>query len=120
MTHSPLSTHHGKTATRCSEHRSYRNDTFVPSPRLGDRLPGLHVGDLAADDRRHRDRRSLQREAAMTNDHARVLATLTENLRKINSLRDFVAACEVGSKIAGEMLTAMESHLLDCMDQIGD
>jgi hypothetical protein len=27
----------------------------------------------------------------MTNDRARVLATLTENLRKINSLRDFVA-----------------------------
>jgi hypothetical protein len=53
-------------------------------------------------------------------DHAKVLTTLSENLRQINSLRDFVAACEVGAKIAGEMLTAMESHLLDCMDQIGD
>jgi hypothetical protein len=55
-----------------------------------------------------------------TTDHAKVLATLSENLRQINSLRDFVAACEVGSKIAAEMLTTMESHLLDCMDQIGD
>jgi hypothetical protein len=53
-------------------------------------------------------------------DHAKVLTTLSENLRQINSLRDFVAACEVGSKIAGEMLTTMESHLLDCMDQIGE
>jgi len=49
-----------------------------------------------------------------------VLTTLSENLRQINSLRDFVAACEVGSKIAGEMLTAMETRLLDCMDEIGD
>ena len=52
-------------------------------------------------------------------DHARVLTTLSENLRQINSLRDFVAACEVGSKIAGEMLTAMETRLY-CMDEIGD
>jgi hypothetical protein len=53
-------------------------------------------------------------------DHARVLDTLTENLRKINSLRDLVAGIEVGAKIAAEMLTTMESHLLDCMDAIGD
>ena len=52
--------------------------------------------------------------------HAKVLTALSENLRQINSLRDFVAACEVGAKIAAEMLTTMESHLLDCMDQIGD
>jgi len=44
---------------------------------------------------------------------------LFHRLRQINSLRDFVAACEVGSKIAGEMLTAMETRLLDCMDEIG-
>jgi hypothetical protein len=53
-------------------------------------------------------------------DPARVLDKISESLRQINSLRDFVAACEVGSKVAGEMLTAMESHLLECMDQIGD
>jgi len=53
-------------------------------------------------------------------DHAKVLATLSENLRQINSLRDFVAACEVGAKIAGEMLTTMEARLLDALDQIGD
>jgi hypothetical protein len=53
-------------------------------------------------------------------DHARVLTTLSENLRQINSLRDFVAACEVGLKIAGEMLTTMEARLLDALDQIGD
>jgi len=55
-----------------------------------------------------------------TTDHAKVLTTLSENLRQINSLRDFVAACEVGAKIAAEMLTTMESRLLDCMDAIGD
>jgi len=60
-------------------------------------------------------------EAIMTaTDHAKVLTTLSENLRQINSLRDFVAGVEVGAKIAAEMLTTMESHLLDCMDQIGE
>ena len=49
-----------------------------------------------------------------------MLTTLSENLRQINSLRDFVAACEVGSKIADEMLTTMEARLLDALDQIGD
>jgi len=52
--------------------------------------------------------------------HAKVLTTLSDNLRQINSLRDFVAALEVGSKIAGEMLTTMEARLLDALDQIGD
>ena len=46
-------------------------------------------------------------------DHAKVLDTLAENLRKINSLRDFVAGVEVGAKIAGEMLTTMESAMND-------
>jgi hypothetical protein len=39
-----------------------------------------------------------RRRPIMTDDHAKVLATLTENLRKINSLRDFVAGVEVGAK----------------------
>jgi hypothetical protein len=55
-----------------------------------------------------------------TTDHAKILEHVTASLREITSLRDFVAAVEVGAKVAGEMLTAMESHLLDCMDQIGD
>jgi hypothetical protein len=55
----------------------------------------------------------------MTTDHARVLASIGETLRQINSLRDFVAGCEVGSKIAGEMLTVMETRLLDALDEIG-
>jgi hypothetical protein len=45
---------------------------------------------------------------------------VTASLREITSLRDFVGAVEIGSKVAGEMLTTMESHLLDCMDSIGD
>ena len=56
----------------------------------------------------------------MTNDRSTTLAILSENLRQINSLRDFIAALEVGSKFAGEMLTTMETRLLDCMDEIGD
>ena len=53
-------------------------------------------------------------------DPTKVLDNISESLRQINSLRDFVAACEVGSKVAGEMLTTMEARLLDALDEIGD
>jgi hypothetical protein len=53
-------------------------------------------------------------------DQAKVLDHITASLREITSLRDFVAAVEVGSKVAGEMLNSVEQKLLDCMDQIGD
>jgi hypothetical protein len=53
-------------------------------------------------------------------DHTKILEHVTASLREITSLRDFVAAVEVGSKVAGEMLNSMEQKLLDCMDSVGD
>jgi hypothetical protein len=60
-------------------------------------------------------------EAIMTAaDQAKIIEHVTASLREITSLRDFVAAVEVGSKVAGEMLNSVEQKLLDCMDSVGD
>jgi len=53
-------------------------------------------------------------------DQAKIIEHVTASLREITSLRDFVAAVEVGSKVAGEMLNSVEQKLLDCMDSVGD
>ena len=55
----------------------------------------------------------------MTDKHL-VLETISESLRSVSSIRDFVAAVEVGSKVASGMLDDVESALLRVMQQVGD
>jgi hypothetical protein len=40
-------------------------------------------------------------------------------LREIESLRDFVTAVAVGSKIAGEILATMDRKLAVCLRELG-
>jgi hypothetical protein len=49
-----------------------------------------------------------------------VLEAITGSLREITSIRDFVAAVEVGGKVAGDMLTDVEAKLLDVMRSINE
>jgi hypothetical protein len=51
-------------------------------------------------------------------DQAKVLDAVSESLRTITSVRDFVTAVEVGAKIAGEMLDEIERDLLDAIADI--
>ena len=49
----------------------------------------------------------------MTPEHARgVLATTTDSLRDVHSLRDFIIAVEVGAKTATAMLDDIERSLM--------
>jgi hypothetical protein len=41
-------------------------------------------------------------------------------LRTINSLRDFIAAVEVGAKVAGEMLDRIERDLLNAIGDLNE
>jgi hypothetical protein len=45
-------------------------------------------------------------------DREEVLDAVAASLRSVNSIRDFIAACEVGSKVAGDMLNDIETKLL--------
>jgi hypothetical protein len=70
-------------------------------------------------DRRHH-RRGLDNahdEDAMTGQ-AKLLAAVTESLRTITSVRDFVTAVEVDAKVAGEMLDEIERDLLDAITDL--
>jgi hypothetical protein len=53
-------------------------------------------------------------------DPTKALERVAETLRSVNSLRDFVAAVEVGTKVAHDILNEAEQKLLDVMDAIGD
>jgi hypothetical protein len=44
---------------------------------------------------------------------------ISQQLREIESLRDFVTAIAVGSKIAGEMLATMDHKLAVCLRELG-
>jgi hypothetical protein len=55
----------------------------------------------------------------MTNQDM-VLERVNRSLREVSRLRDFIAAVEVGSKIAGDMLDGLEKQPLDCLDEIGE
>jgi hypothetical protein len=45
-------------------------------------------------------------------DKEEVLDAVAASLRSVNSIRDFVAAAEVGAKVAGDMLNDIETKLL--------
>jgi hypothetical protein len=55
----------------------------------------------------------------MMKDHAEVLQIISAQLREIESLRDFVTAVAVGSKIAGEILATMDRKLAVCLRELG-
>jgi hypothetical protein len=48
-------------------------------------------------------------------DNTKILAVVTESLSTVNSVRDFLIAVQVGSKVADEMLEAAERDLLDAL-----
>jgi hypothetical protein len=48
-------------------------------------------------------------------DREKVLGAVTESLRTVTSVRDFLVAVQVGSKVADEMLDAAERDLLDAL-----
>jgi hypothetical protein len=48
------------------------------------------------------------------------LDAITASLRSVTSIRDFCAAAEVGAKVANDMLTEIETKLLDVLHRIGD
>jgi hypothetical protein len=50
----------------------------------------------------------------------RVLEAVTQSLREIISLRDYLAAVEVGSKVAHDMLDCVEAKLLEIIDSVGE
>jgi hypothetical protein len=51
-------------------------------------------------------------------EQAKILAAITESLRTITSVRDFIAAVEIGSKVAGEMVDEIERDLLDALTDL--
>jgi hypothetical protein len=51
-------------------------------------------------------------------DQAKLLADITKSLRTITSVRDFIAAVEVGAKVAGEMADEIERDLLDALTDL--
>jgi hypothetical protein len=51
-------------------------------------------------------------------DQAKLLADITKSLRTITSVRDFIAAVEVGAKVAGEMVDEIERDLLDALTDL--
>jgi hypothetical protein len=53
-------------------------------------------------------------------EQAKVLDAISESLRSVNNIRDFLAAAEVGAKVASDMLNEVEQKLLDVMAHIGD
>jgi len=55
----------------------------------------------------------------MMKNHAEVLTIISQQLREIESLRDFVTATAVGSKIASEMLATMDRKLAVCLRELG-
>jgi hypothetical protein len=50
----------------------------------------------------------------------RVLEAVTQSLREITSLRDYLAAVEVGSKVAHDMLNSVETKLMEIIDSVGE
>jgi hypothetical protein len=54
----------------------------------------------------------------MKNDQAKVLDAVSASLRTITSVRDFIAAVEVGAKVAGEMVDEIERDLLDALTDL--
>jgi hypothetical protein len=67
-------------------------------------------------------RRGARVGAMNINDANRRIAldAITTSLRNITSIRDFVAAVEVGGKVANDMLTEIETKLLDTLNAIGE
>src|SRR5262249_21573654 len=55
----------------------------------------------------------------MMRDHTKVLQIISEQLREVESLRDFITAVAVGARLGGEMLTEMEEKLLICLRDLG-
>src|SRR5262249_9032692 len=55
----------------------------------------------------------------MMRDPAEVLEIIAAQLREVESLRDFVTAVTVGSKIAGEILATMDHKLAVCLRELG-
>jgi len=56
------------------------------------------------------------------NDTNRLIAldAIITSLRNVTSIRDFVAAVEVGGKVAADMLQETEAKLLDILNAIGE
>jgi hypothetical protein len=48
------------------------------------------------------------------------LDAITTSLRNVTSIRDFVAAVEVGGKVAADMLQETEAKVLDILNAIGE
>jgi hypothetical protein len=55
----------------------------------------------------------------MIENRAEVLTIISQQLREIESLRDFVTAVTVGSKVAGEILATMDRKLAMCLRELG-
>jgi hypothetical protein len=49
-----------------------------------------------------------------------ILAAATDSLRDIHSIRDFVAAVEVGSRVASGMLDDIEAKLIHILRKVNE
>jgi hypothetical protein len=55
----------------------------------------------------------------MTRNNTQVLAIISQQLRQIESLKDYIIAVTVGGRIASEMLAEMDRKLASCVDELG-
>jgi hypothetical protein len=108
------------------------NTTTAPNHRTLCRraqwLKLLYPNRAGRDSRRgayHQHRGGWRRarvDAMNINDTNRRIAldAITTSLRNVTSIRDFVAAVEVGGKVAADMLQETEAKLLDILHAIGE
>jgi hypothetical protein len=97
----------------CLDHtsRTYTSRTFGESFTLNVSPSSVRTYALM------KRKRSRSAKAPMTDKHA-ALEAITASLREVVSIRDFLAAVEVGAQVAHTMLDNVEGKLLEILNAI--